>query len=411
MLIQLIIFLTKNKIFASEINSSGKAETISIKGNTEIKCEGKESIDELIDCLYDAFNIDDFADDNFDIVIVESGADKEVIKHLDAKCSGASKLNIISMEKLLPVIASNKNMVKADEEIIVTFADMFFKIACGDNKEVKVGKARKNEEAIKLTINDFTLLYKYIVGNLGTGVDEKALTEKQDTIIFLEEEIKTLNLELQNREAQFKNSQNTLNVRENELTKLKQKFAELQKELEKAKGPSDSEVFKKRLEIIKNYENEIVVNTYGSFYTKGNIPKKRLDEVLSIIDNNKINREHVIAIYCGTNRRAATNILLFTDEELYFDKGFTYMLDTDGIKSSFAYENILRLERTEKSYWVESIPLNAVTVHLPNDQVITIGNNEDREIGYGTFAACDWGLDAEIFLNLLKELSTVSETE
>ena len=71
--IQLIIFLTKTKIFASEINSGGKAESISIKGNTEIKCEGKESIDELIVCLYDAFNIDDFTDDKFDIIIVGMG--------------------------------------------------------------------------------------------------------------------------------------------------------------------------------------------------------------------------------------------------------------------------------------------------------------------------------------------------
>ena len=66
--IQLIIFMTKTKLFACEIDNNGKAEAISIKGNTEIKCEGKESVDELITCLFDAFNIDDFADDNFEVV-------------------------------------------------------------------------------------------------------------------------------------------------------------------------------------------------------------------------------------------------------------------------------------------------------------------------------------------------------
>ncbi len=34
--IQLIIFITKTKIFASEINSNGKAEAISINGDTEM---------------------------------------------------------------------------------------------------------------------------------------------------------------------------------------------------------------------------------------------------------------------------------------------------------------------------------------------------------------------------------------
>ena len=98
--IQIIIFITKTKIFASEINSSGEAETVSINGNPEIKCEGKESADELIECLCDAYNIDDFADDNFDILIIESDADREVIKYLETKCSGATKFNIISMEKI-----------------------------------------------------------------------------------------------------------------------------------------------------------------------------------------------------------------------------------------------------------------------------------------------------------------------
>ena len=170
---QIIIFLTKTKLFACEINNNGKAEAISIKGNTEIKCEGKESIDELISCLFDAFNIDDFSDDNFDIVIIESEADREVIKYLETKCTGASKFNIISMEKILPLIATCKNIIKAGEDVFVTFSDEFYKITCDENKIVKIGKANKIENAFALDIRDFTYLYYFVANTVTATVRER----------------------------------------------------------------------------------------------------------------------------------------------------------------------------------------------------------------------------------------------
>ena len=177
---QIIIFLTKTKLFACEINGNGKTELISIKGNTEIKSEGKESIDELITCLFDAFNIDDFADDNFDIVIIESDADREVIKHLEMKCAGASKFNIISMEKILPVIASDKKIIKAREDVIVTFSDEFYKISCNENNIVKIDKANKVEDAFALDISDFTCLFYFVAKTVSVTVDERKDETKQE---------------------------------------------------------------------------------------------------------------------------------------------------------------------------------------------------------------------------------------
>ena len=177
---QIIIFLTKTKLFACEINNNGKAEAISIKGNTEIKCEGKGSADELIACLFDAFNIDDFADDSFDIVIIESEADREVIKYLETKCAGALKFNIISMEKILPVIAFCKNIIKAEEDVFVTFSDEFYKITCDENKITKIGKTSKVEDAFALDIRDFTCLYYFVANTVTATVGERIEKTKQE---------------------------------------------------------------------------------------------------------------------------------------------------------------------------------------------------------------------------------------
>ena len=279
MLIQLIIFLTKTKIFASEINSNGKAESISIKGNLEIRCEGRESIDELIECLYDAYNIDDFADDNFDIVIVEAGADREIINCLGEKCKGAAKLNIISVEKLLPVIVSNKNLVQPGGEITVTFADMFYKIACDDNSIIKIGKARKNEEAISLSENDFACLYRFAASDVTSVVDETKLGEAREEIATLQQKLSSYETELEElREVQKQFV--ALQESQNKLEKEKEQADEIYL---KAKKWQDDGNYKKAFELYQkaaDMGSMDAVAGLGWCYYNGNGVEKDLEKAL-----------------------------------------------------------------------------------------------------------------------------------
>ena len=188
--IQLIIFVTKNKIFASEINNDGQADAISINGNPDIKCEGKESIDELIECIFEAFSIDNFGDAHFDIVIVDCGGDKKILTYLNAKCSDAARLSIISIEKLLPLIVWNKSQLKVGEKIVAAFDDACYKVACDEKHVVRfTGKARKDKENITLELDDFGCLYYFNVENMqGSVVDATVLQEKDNAIAKLEED-------------------------------------------------------------------------------------------------------------------------------------------------------------------------------------------------------------------------------
>ncbi len=277
--IQLIIFLTKTKIFASEINSNGKAETISIKGNKEIRCEGKESIEELIECLYDTFNIDDFADDNFDIVIVESGADREIIKYLDAKCARASKFNIISMERVLPFIASNKYLVKVEDEVIVTFVDMFYKIACNENGVVKIGKARKMEDAIVLEENDFACLYHFIANNVAVVVDESKLEEAKEEIVSLQRKLNRYETELEKLKEVQKQFV-ALQEKENKKEEEKEQADAIYK---KAKKYQDDELYDKAFELYQqaaDMGSMEAVAGLGWCYYGGNGVEKDLEKAL-----------------------------------------------------------------------------------------------------------------------------------
>ena len=394
MLIQLIIFLTKTKIFASEINSNGKAETISIKGNTEIKCEGKESVDELLECLYDAFNIDNFADDNFDIIILEAGADREIINCLQEECKDAAKLNTISVEKLLPVIVSNKNMVKSGEEISVTFADMFYKIACDENGIIKVVKARKSEEAILISDNDFACLYRFEASGVTSVVDENKLEEAREEIAALQRKLnsyKTEMEELHNMNEDYKK----------EFTRLNQIIIELQSELKKAKGPTENEVFRKRLEIVKKYEKQIVVESNGCFYTRGGIPKKSLEEALEIINEPEIKKDNIIALYCGQRFDEAASILIFTSDYLYYGLGKS---------DCFAYESVNRIEQLTMNLSTQSMKLNAAKIILQNGTVVFLGNKVAHNNRFlGKYVPGEWGLRIDILIRLLQELGVIFE--
>lgn len=319
--IQIIIFLTKNKIFASEINNDGKADAISINGNADIKCEGKESVDELIDCIFEAFSIDSFGDDHFDIVIVDCGGDKNVIAYVNEKCADADKLSLIGIEKLLPLIVWNKTKLQAGEEIVAAFDEACYKVACDENNIVKyIGKARKGKENITLDTSDFGCLYYFDVGKMKGGVvDTKALQEKDAVIDKLEEENDKL--------------MRTLNEKENALvvalatTKdAEQKIAELNAEKTQWEKdhPKPSKLVEQMVKIVEECKNN-AKELGGDLYIKGLIPKKKLDSAIEFYSKSfkiSIESNSVVALYYNYNGDSEFNFnsLLITSSFFCYDK-------------------------------------------------------------------------------------------
>ena len=157
--IQIIIFITKSKIFACEIRGSDKVDRISINGNLEIKCESIENIDEVVRCILDFYNIDSFADENFDMIILEAGASRELVKYLEEKCAQAKKLNIYSIEKILSVVLMNKDLIRFTKDSFITFAEQYYKISFSDNNILKIKNVEKNDNIINLCEQDFIWFY------------------------------------------------------------------------------------------------------------------------------------------------------------------------------------------------------------------------------------------------------------
>ena len=130
----------------------------------------------MIECLFDAYNIDDFSDDNFDIVVLDAGSDRTLTNYLYEKCKNASGLNTISFEKFLPIIVNGKNLLNENEKVTVAFADMFYKISCDRNCNIIINEISQNKAAIQLNDNDFTCKYN---PSANKNCDESKLKEAE----------------------------------------------------------------------------------------------------------------------------------------------------------------------------------------------------------------------------------------
>lgn len=329
--IQLIIFLTKNKIFASEINNNGQADTISINGNSDIKCEGKESVDELIECIFEAFSIDSFGDDHFDIVIVDCGGDKKFISYLNAKCEDAVKLNVISFEKLLPLLVWNKKQLASGEEVVVAFADACYKVACDDKKVVRfTGKARKGKENVTLELDDFGCLYYFNVENLQGGVvDTSELQNKDNVIAKLEEENDKLMRILNEKENALAVALATVKNAENKIVELNTEIKNL-----KEKYPEPTDGIQQMLKIVQSSKKILDKETCEDwdFAIKGTISKNKLNGAIKMF-NSMLKRDidvsdtiALFTIYTEGFFGNDTKNILCTSKGIFYD-GIRSLID------------------------------------------------------------------------------------
>ena len=369
--IQIIIFLTKYKLFASEINNEGKADAISIKGNPDIKCDDVTDVDELLECLFDAFSIDSFADENFDIVIVDCGGDKKIISYLNAKCSDAAKLSIISIEKLLPLLVWNKKQLASGEEVVVAFADACYKVACDEKKVVRfTGKARKGKENITLELDDFGCLYYFNVDNIqGSVVDTSALQEKDNVIAKLEEENNKLVSALNEKENALSAALATAKDAEKKITELNAEKVQWEKD-----HPKPSNLAEQMVKIVEECKKS-AKDLGGDLYIKGNIPKNRLDVAIGLFSKKfkdvEIDRNRIIALFFNDyydkniDPSYVCKCVLITEEFLFFDR------NSQGKKTLIRWNSLRNAEADD--YWID---FTLLSVKRYSTEIVAAFNEE-----------------------------------
>ena len=135
---KIIIFLTQNKIFGRIVHDSDTADDIIIHGRSCTSCKTQADVDKFIKRLLKCFVVPSFKDDDFDIIILDCYANKELLRYLADKCNGSIILNIINIEKIMPLVVLNKQRFQSTGVIIAEFEGESFFITRNQHGDISV---------------------------------------------------------------------------------------------------------------------------------------------------------------------------------------------------------------------------------------------------------------------------------
>ena len=157
-----IIFLTKDSIKAVDVDLDGNCDVISLNGHETVVCKTEQEFSAFCDCLKEAYNIDEFSDLDIETLVIYCKVKNEMLFVVHELLKDCKQLNMIDMEKLLPVIAEKKGLLPTEGKVLIEFAGMYYQVSCGADHVVQVRFAKASEEnCIHLQDADFNILYCY----------------------------------------------------------------------------------------------------------------------------------------------------------------------------------------------------------------------------------------------------------
>lgn len=240
-----IIFILDDKI--TEINATDKSQTtpLTICGEISVDLEGISSVEDAVNNVINKFNADSINDIALNAFIINNGADKSLVAALYNKLSGANTVNIISAEKLAPIIAMNK---KLELPAVISFNDVLYRV---DKDGVSAQSSA--EKPVSVTNDDLLFLF-WVNPDLFTG-DSAEFTELEKSHSALITEREQLKKELANSEEK--------------VAELKEQVSDMEKEMKEIEESSipffvvDDNSFKS--EVANLMENPEIVHDFSLF--------------------------------------------------------------------------------------------------------------------------------------------------
>ena len=157
-----IIFLTKDNIKAMDVDLDGNCDVVSLNGHETIPCRTASDLKVFCDCLKDAYNIDEFSDLDIETLVIYSKVKNEMLFTVYELMKDCRQINIIDMEKLLPIIAEKEGLLTTEGKTLVEFFGMYYQLNYSADHTVQVRFAKASEDnCVHLQNEDFNILYYY----------------------------------------------------------------------------------------------------------------------------------------------------------------------------------------------------------------------------------------------------------
>lgn len=263
---EILIFITANQIQAIEVSSYGDVKNICFQGNKELNYNGIEGIDVFYASLTDTYNVDDIAELDTNIYIVDCGADKEVKWAIVDKFKQCNVLDVISINKLLPFVLIRNNMVKAGEKTVVSFMGEVYAYICDNDMKFEELSIRGKKPQKELQAEDFAFWVMMDANGCGTdsGNNDELIRLQVELSEYKDRVERLSDIKLQNETLMQKCEQ-----LENTLEEYKNKIAEYdqqEKYNEEVDKKVNDELLVKRRQIISAPKHDDFPGEYFVHY-------------------------------------------------------------------------------------------------------------------------------------------------
>ena len=192
---RILALITDTTAMALSLDSKGNTKPVSINGNPCMYYETAEDMDKFVEFIKDEYSINDFADDDFALMIVNCGSDDAVAEHLHELTLKAGNNSLIRAEYALPFIAASKRKIKRGDDFTVSVLEAMYTICIDENGKVDCTRCaitdteatdEESENALTLEPANFAVLFAIGIGVFGD--DEEALKQKDEQTVQLHAE-------------------------------------------------------------------------------------------------------------------------------------------------------------------------------------------------------------------------------
>ena len=159
---KILVLLSSTQAQAASVYDNGNTKPISINGNVSMSYAAASDMEKFVAHIKGNYNIDDFSDDNFFVVIVNCGASTETLKALYGLLDGTKDTTLINASYILPFVSGRKEPFKIGDERTVRIFDAEYQLCvCPDSsivcEKTQDGSASENSQI--LAAADFTFLF------------------------------------------------------------------------------------------------------------------------------------------------------------------------------------------------------------------------------------------------------------
>lgn len=175
MLYQVLILVAKEKLSAIDVSEDGTAETISIEGNEIMTYKSVTDIRNFCRHIKDYYNIDDFSDIEMSVLIVKFDALSSDAVCMLEEVKTANECNLVSIEKLLPVLVLKEGLIKPDMTLQVEIFGSEYSVKMNSGLKVECKEGGDGQDKVKLPIERLSQYFCFNANNL---IDNKQELKK-----------------------------------------------------------------------------------------------------------------------------------------------------------------------------------------------------------------------------------------